>query len=69
MLAGGSRQADLWAANYYPGRARDGCIEFTALINIRPAKANRTMEIEDTELRRTIRELTAELIGEGEALP
>lgn len=68
LLARGSRQADLWGANYYPGRGRDGCIEFTALINIRPAQGNRTMEIEDPELRRTIRELTSELIGEGEEL-
>ena len=34
----GSRQRDLWGANYYPGRGPDGCLEFTALINIRPAQ-------------------------------
>src|SRR2546430_17554646 len=40
LLEQGSRQADLWGANYYPGRGREGCIEFTSLINIRPARGN-----------------------------
>ncbi len=68
LLAGGSRQADLWGANYYPGRGKDACIEFTALINIRPSRGNRSMEIADEEARRVLREITFELIGEGEAL-
>jgi hypothetical protein len=69
LLAHGSRQEDLWGANYYPGRGRDECIEFTALINIRPAQGNRGMTIEDPSLRTRIRELTYLLIGEGEPLP
>jgi uncharacterized protein DUF5674 len=69
LLAGGSRQVDLWGANYYPGRDPEHCIEFTALINIRPSQDNRSMEIEDDGVRRTVRDLTFELIGEGEALP
>jgi hypothetical protein len=24
----------MWAANYYPGRVRDLCVEFTSLINM-----------------------------------
>lgn len=39
LLEAGSRQADRWGANDYPGRGRDGCIEFTALIDIRPARS------------------------------
>lgn len=69
LLAAGSRQADLWGANYYPGRGRDGCLEFTALINIRPGHGNRTMEIEDEATREAVRRLTFALVGEGEALP
>jgi hypothetical protein len=69
LLAHGSRQEDLWGANYYPGRGRDDCIEFTSLINIRPAQGNRGMTIEDPPLRARIRELTYLLIGEGEPLP
>lgn len=68
LLQSGSRQGDLWGANYYPGRGEEGCIEFTALINIRPSEGNRAMEIEDTELREQIRAITFELIGRGEAL-
>ena len=68
LLADGSRQTDLWGANYYPGRGVDGCIEFTSLINIRPAQGNRSMLVEDTDVRRQIRELTFALIGEGEPL-
>ncbi len=69
LLAHGSRQEHLWGANYYPGRGRDHCIEFTSLINIRPAQGNRGMTIEDPALRARIRELTYLLIGEGEPLP
>ena len=39
LLEDGSRQDDLWGANYYPGRGRDGCIEYTSLINISPPGA------------------------------
>jgi hypothetical protein len=69
LLEKGSRQADLWGANYYPGRGRDGCIEYTALINIRPAQGNRSMEILDPALRQRVRDLTWALVGEGEPLP
>lgn len=66
LLARGSRQPDLWGANYYPGRGREGCIEFSALINIRPAQGNRSMEIQDPAVRAAVREITLALIGEGE---
>ncbi len=69
LLEDGSRQSDLWGANYYPGRGRDGCIEYTSLINIRPTAGNRGMELQDPVLRERVREITFELLGEGEALP
>jgi hypothetical protein len=68
LLDSGSRQADLWGANYYPGRGRDDCIEYTSLINIRPAHGNRSMEIEDPGVRELVREITFSLLGEGEPL-
>ena len=68
LLERGSRQADLWGANYYPGRGREDCIEFTSLINIRPARGNRGMQVEDPTIREHIRALTFSLIGSGEAL-
>jgi len=69
LLEDGSRQVDLWGANYYPGRGRDGCIEYTALINIRPAQGNRSMEIQDPAIRQRVREITWALVGDGEPLP
>jgi len=66
LLESGSRQADLWGANYYPGRGPEGCIEYTALINIRPSHGNRSMEVSAAEIREIIREITFELIGKGE---
>jgi len=68
LLEQGSRQADLWGANYYPGRGREGCIEFTSLINIQPERGNPGMEIADPGIRERIRALTFALVGEGEAL-
>jgi hypothetical protein len=69
LLEQGSRPEDLWGANYYPGRGRADCIEFTSLINIRPASGNRSMAIDDPALCARIRALTYLLIGEGEPLP
>lgn len=68
LLESGSGSANLWGANYWPGRGRDGCIEFTALINIRPAQGNPGMEVIDPALRERMRALTYALIGEGEDL-
>jgi hypothetical protein len=68
LLEHGSRQEDLWGANYYPGRGPEDCIEYTSLINIRPAQGNRGMFIEDELLRERVREVTFALIGRGEPL-
>jgi hypothetical protein len=68
LLEQGSRQEDLWGANYYPGKGREGCIEYTSLINIRPAHGNRSMVIEDEAIRARVREVTEALIGQGEPL-
>jgi hypothetical protein len=68
LLEQGSRQSDLWGANYLPGRGEGGCIEYTSLINIRPAQDNRSMEVQDRRLRDRIRELTFGMLGRGEPL-
>lgn len=69
LLDQGSRPEDLWGANYYPGGGRDGCIEYTSLINIRPARGNPGMEIADPRIREQVRSITFDLVGEGERLP
>jgi hypothetical protein len=68
LLEEGSEQADLWGANYYPGRGPERCIEFTAMINIRPAQGNAGMEIQDPEVRRPVRDLLTRVLGRGEPL-
>ena len=66
LLESGSRQEDLWGANYYPGLGSGDCIQFTSLINIRPSQGNRSMEVTDESVRGRIREVTYDLIGQGE---
>lgn len=68
LLEDGSRQEDLWGANYYPGTGRDDCLEYTSLINIRPSQENRSMEVEREEVRERMREITFRLIGQGEPI-
>jgi hypothetical protein len=68
LLEQGSRQNDLWGANYYPGRGAEGCLEYTALINIRPSQGNPSMEIQQAATRESIRGIVGRLIGEGEEL-
>lgn len=68
LLEKGSKQGDIWGANYYPGKGESRCIEYTALINIRPSQGNKSMEVMDKDLREKIREITFELIGRGENL-
>jgi len=47
LLESGSRQEHLWGANYLPGSGPEKSIEFTSLINIRPAQDNPGMEVSD----------------------
>jgi hypothetical protein len=68
LLDSGSRQTDLWGANYYPGKGPDACIEYTSLINIRPSQGNRVMMITDPAIRERVRKITFDLIGSGEPL-
>jgi hypothetical protein len=68
LLESGSRQHDLWGANYYPGLGATRCLEFTALINIRPGQGNRSMEVQDPATREAVRQIVSVVVGEGEPL-
>jgi len=59
LLEDGSRQEDIWGADWYPEHRK---VEFGALINIRPHQGNRSMEIEDPKLRDRIETLTRALL-------
>jgi hypothetical protein len=59
LLEDGSRQEDIWGADWYPEHQK---VEFGALINIRPHQENRSMEIEDSKLRDRIETITRALL-------
>jgi len=59
LLEDGSRQEDIWGADWYPGSKT---AEFVALINIRPRQNNRGMEIEDPELRTKVETIIRRLL-------
>ena len=59
LLDDGSRQEDIWGADWYPESRTVG---FGALINIRPNQGNRGMEIEDPKLRKRIETIMRNLL-------
>lgn len=60
LLDDGSEQDDLWGANWYPNEQR---IEFESLINIRPRLGNRSILIQDDNLRKQVESVTREILG------
>jgi hypothetical protein len=55
LLENGSKQTDLWGANFYLDRPRDKRLVYTSMINIRPRDNNRKQEIESEEVRRHVK--------------
>ncbi|HMN29385.1 MAG TPA: DUF5674 family protein [Caldilineaceae bacterium] len=55
LLDHGSEQDDLWGANWFPAMQK---IEFESLINIRPRLGNRSMIIQNEEIRRQVETIT-----------
>lgn len=62
MAEGNSSQENVWGFNIYPKRTGVEWIEYTALVNIRPAVGNRTMTVENKEIRETMRHIIESLI-------
>jgi len=60
LLDDGSEQDDLWEANWFPFEQR---IEYESLINIRPRLGNRSILIQDENLRRQVETITNEILG------
>ena len=60
LLENGSEQDDLWGANWYPSEER---IEFESLINIRPRLGNRSIILQDENLRKQVEEVTRAILG------
>lgn len=60
LLENGSEQDDLWGANLYPSEQR---IEFESLINIRPRLGNRSIILQDENLRKQVEDVTRAILG------
>ncbi len=64
LLEDGSEQKNLWGINLYLQEKGEKRIEFSALINIRPVVGNRSMWIEDENIRIQIEKIVNTLIPE-----
>lgn len=62
LLDGGSAQRNLWGVNLYPDLPSDQWIEYDSLINVRPARGNRSRHVEDPVLRKKIAGIVAALV-------
>ena len=62
LLAGGSRQADLWGINLYPEVSGSDWLEFDSMINLRPSHGNRSRSVDDPATRERIAELVDHLV-------
>lgn len=59
LIADGSTQHNLWGFNVY---VADKKIEYVSLINIRPAQNNRTLEIQDENIKKAMYDIITKLI-------
>ena len=61
LLEDGSRQGDVWGADWYPESHE---VRFESLINLRPKQGNRSMRIADPILCETIAAIVRERLGQ-----
>jgi hypothetical protein len=66
LLDRDSQQQALWGGNYYPGLGEGECIQYTSLINIRPAQENPSMLVQSPQIREKMRGIVFALVGRGE---
>ncbi|MBS3742225.1 MAG: hypothetical protein KGY74_08905 [Candidatus Cloacimonetes bacterium] len=64
LLEKGSDQKDLWGINLYLQQKKENRLEYTALINIRPAQNNPDMEIQSEDIKNKINKIVNKLILE-----
>jgi len=60
LLDAGSRQADIWGADWIPSSQE---VRYEALINIRPSQNNPSMTIQDPAVRARVRKVVESLLG------
>ena len=62
LIETGSKQSNLWGANFYPSKPPLERLEYTALINIRPRDNNFGMEISDPAIQSKVKDLAQQLL-------
>ena len=62
LLEHGSAQNDLWGINIYPEIVGPDRVEFDSMINIRPARGNRTRSVDDPAIREKILSIAEALL-------
>lgn len=60
LIEDGSQQEFIWGADWNPQSQE---VTFESLINIRPRQNNRSLELQDPELRARVEQVTRELLG------
>ena len=60
LLEDGSQQEFIWGADWNPGTQE---VTFESLINIRPRQNNRSLELQDPDLRAKVEQITKNLLG------
>jgi Protein of unknown function (DUF5674) len=60
LLEDGSQQESIWGADQNPESQE---VTFESLINIRPRQNNRSLELQDPELRARVEQVTRKLLG------
>ena len=58
----GSNQEDVWGINIYPEKEKNEWLEFNSLVNIKPLKNNRDVEIESEEIKDKIKNIVNRLV-------
>ena len=60
LVSGGSKQEDIWGADWIPDSKE---VRFDALINIRPKQNNRSITIQDPEIKKKVEVIVKKLFG------
>ena len=58
----GSQREYTWGINLYPEKSGDEFIEFDSMINLKPQFGNRSRDVENLEIRKTIIGIVLKLI-------
>jgi len=65
LLEDGSRQTDLWGANYFPKKAAGKRVEYTSLINQYHSANKDSQTIQDSKVRTQVHAVIARCFGDA----